>query len=264
MWRNYSFYYLPAIASCNILITDTILKGGNPVKIAICDDNSIMRERLRALLEEYYQSLDVIIEQFASGEDICQTVSSQPDRFDCIFMDIEMPGIDGMTAARRIRAFNKKVPVIFLTSYSEFAADGYEVNAFRYLTKPVDEGKLIEALDKLKSKGSSEGKVIVFDGKKEVVLSYEDIIYIKSENVYLRFYTAEGSFLVRQKMKTQIGSLPALYFMQVHRSYVINLNHVASFDGRNVTMDQGDLVPVSDKWKSELPARLAAYLRETK
>ena len=234
------------------------------MKIAICDDNSIMREELRVLLEEYYKSLDVVIEQFASGEDICQTVSSQPDRFDCIFMDIEMSGIDGLTAAKQIRTFNKNVPVIFLTSYREFAADGYEVNAFSYLTKPVNEDKLIEALDKLKAKGSSEGKVIVSDGKKEVILSYEDIIYIKSENVYLRLFTLKGSFLVRRKLKDQITELPAMYFMQVHRSYVINLNHVSAFDGRNVTMDQGHLIPVSDKWKSELPIRLAAYLREMK
>lgn len=108
------------------------------MKIAVCDDDLIFQRQIKEELDRYYRSLDVLIEVFSSGESLLEAVCADPYGFFCVFMDIEMPGIDGMETTRRLRKLNRNLPVIFLTSHRDLAMDGYELNAFRFLAKPVE------------------------------------------------------------------------------------------------------------------------------
>lgn len=122
------------------------------MKIAVCDDEEIFSMKLKKYLEQYYNSIDLIIDVFKSGEDFIRKIKSLTDRYDIVFLDIEMSPIDGIETAKKLRENNKDVIIIFLTSHGEFATDGYEVDAFRFLIKPVQEVKLKRALQDVQKK----------------------------------------------------------------------------------------------------------------
>lgn len=114
------------------------------MKIALCDDNAVFRSKAKTEVEHYFQSLDVLVCEYNSGESLLKAMKNTT--FDFIILDIEMDGIDGLETARHIRKDDTQVPIVLLTSHTEFALEGYEVNAFRFLTKPLEREKLVKTL----------------------------------------------------------------------------------------------------------------------
>lgn len=215
------------------------------MKIAVCDDDLIFQRQIKEELDQYYQSLDVLIEAFSSGETLLEAVCADPYGFFCVFMDIEMPGIDGMETTRRLRKLNRNLPVIFLTSHRDLAMDGYELNAFRFLAKPVEQDRLYRALTDLEAETQDQKRILVTKDGRELFLPIGDILYIKSENIYLSFITANESHLIRKKLKEILPLLPSSMFCQIHRSYVVNLQKIISYTGKAVTMEDQAVLPVS-------------------
>ena len=215
------------------------------MKIAVCDDDLIFQRQIKEELDQYYQSLDVLIEVFSSGESLLEAVCADPYGFFCVFMDIEMPGIDGMETTRRLRKLNRNLPVIFLTSHRDLAIDGYELNAFRFLAKPVEQDRLYRALTDLEAETQDQKRILVTKDGRELFLPIGDILYIKSENIYLSFITANESHLIRKKLKEILPLLPSSMFCQIHRSYVVNLQKIISYTGKAVTMEDQAVLPVS-------------------
>ncbi len=215
------------------------------MKIAICDDEQIFQMQLKQELEKFYKNLDVKIETFDSGNRFLSVFEHATLQFELIFMDIEMPGMCGMDTARKIRQLNETVPIVFLTSFREFATEGYQVDAFRYLLKPLQVKELHQMLLQLEQRRQKNGKIIVNDAGNRIILAYSEIIYIKSENVYIKLYTTRGSFLIRKKLKEQLTQLPEHTFFLIHRSYVVNMSHVVSFSERFVSMSDKTMLPLS-------------------
>lgn len=213
------------------------------MKIAICDDESIFQKHLKTMLEEYYHSLDVLIVPYSSGEELLKEIAD--NKYDLVFLDIEMKGLDGLETAKRIHSIHTDLPIIFLTSHTELAMEGYEVQAFRFLAKPVETKKLQEALHAFKMTLQQDNKVMIVEDGMNRYLSCRDIRYIKSENVYLQIVTKQGPHLVRKKLKEQLEELPKDTFMLVHRSYIVNLNEVVSFNGSAILLKDGFQIPVS-------------------
>lgn len=156
------------------------------MKIAVCDDEPIFRKQLKAILEEYYCSLDVLVLSYSSGEELLGAVKGNP--FDLVFLDIEMEGIDGLETAKRLNELVSDLPVILLTSHTELAMEGYEVRAFRFLGKPVDKRKLQEALGAFEKLRQQEQKIeIVTEGgsrRQQVSVSYRYPIHKKRECIF--------------------------------------------------------------------------------
>lgn len=230
------------------------------MKIAICDDSSIFRQQLLEELREYFHSLDVSIYPFASGEALLQGIDKT--EYDIIFLDIEMEGIDGLETARRIRTSNCGIPIILLTSHTELAMAGYEVQAFRFLGKPLERNKLIQALQAIENQLCNNIKIAInVDGIQKYILC-KNIKYIKSENVYLNIVTHNTTYLIRKKLKTQIEELPENLFVPVHRSFIVNLMFVDSFDGKTIIMDDGTNIPVARGSRDIFKQRMLRYLKE--
>lgn len=242
------------------------------MKIMICDDEKYIRDDLKKRLEEYYNSMDVLVLPVSSGEELLKIAERERGDVFCIFLDIEMEGMDGLETARRLRAEYPALPILLLTSHTELALEGYEVQAFRFLAKPLRQEKLVEALRAVeKSVRTAEThKLRVAAGDREIYVDCRDISYVKSENVYLNIVTTggessgteHGRLLMRGKLKELLTRLPEYIFCQIHRSYIVNLSHVVSFDGRNVQMDTGERLPVSGGRRELFRERMTRYLRE--
>lgn len=214
------------------------------MKIAVCDDEPIFLEMIRKELEQYYKSLDVMIETFHSGEDLLRVIKRNPQIYRCIFLDIEMPGLSGLDTAEKVKEMGLSIPVILLTSHTEYAMQGYEVGAFRFLGKPVEQEKLHQALESVEKMEAEGRRLSVRVDGKDLFIPVEEILYLKSENVYLSIQTEKERYLIRGKIKDQLFQLPEEQFFQIHRSWIINLRKVYSYDGKKVFLTEGTQIPV--------------------
>lgn len=230
------------------------------MKIAICDDERLWSEQLAHRLEHYYQSLDVLIHCFDSGTQLLDRFGK--GNYDLVFLDIEMPETDGISVARRLRQEYPKCMIIFLTSHTDLAMRGYEVEAFRFLAKPIEDAKLEEALEAAEKRLLDEIRIEVTESGTQRYLDCSDIQYIKSENVYLQIVTGDKTYLVRKKLQDMLTLLPAQWFVQVHRSYAVNLKHVASFDGKEVCLREGSKIQVSRSRKALFQQKMMGYMKE--
>ncbi|MHC1748933.1 MAG: LytR/AlgR family response regulator transcription factor [Cellulosilyticaceae bacterium] len=231
------------------------------MKIAICDDEIEFQSRIQTEIEQFYGVLDVEIEGFLSGNQFLKRFKYTQEEYQLILMDIEMDGIDGIETARQIREVNKNVAIIFLTSHNEMAVEGYEVNAFRFLTKPLDQKKLWEALQAIEKSKESQYKIEVWDGEKTHFISCCEIQYIQSENIYINIVTSRGKYLIRKKLSLVEEELPKQLFYRLHRSYLVNLRYIHSYDGKKVVLENGKEIPISRNKRCEFKTVMMKYLQ---
>jgi len=129
------------------------------MRIAVCDDETAWIEQTKRRLEQVYVSLDLLVETFSNGKMLLDRIKSVS--FDLVILDIEMPQMDGLQVARSLRSMGLETEIVFLTSHVEYALKGYEVQALRYLTKPVDAGKLEEIILYLLEKEKKQKRVVI-------------------------------------------------------------------------------------------------------
>lgn len=233
------------------------------MKIAVCDDERVFSERLKNLIDDYYRTPERTVDIFDSAAELLGHIQQEPDTFDAVFLDIEMPELDGIQAARHIRKLNSDVGIIFLTSHTELAMEGYEVNALRFLAKPVNQVKLYEVLALL-DKSVNRQCIVINDGGVNVMVKHSDVCYIKAENVYLRVVTENKNYLLRKKLADIESELDSGRFVRIHRSYIVGLEHVCSFDGKAVIMTDGTQLPLSRSCEKQFKDAVMNYLRRFK
>ena len=228
------------------------------MRIAVCDDEERFREDLKKHIDKLYNSLDVVVDSFSSGKQLIEAFSVRP--YDLIFLDIEMPEMDGITLAKRLRSLSEKVYIVFLTGHVEYALEGYEVNALRYLTKPVQEDKLKEVLRYVSEKMSEKRQILVKADGEEHLIDVSDIIYFEAQNQYIMIYTVTREYLVRYNLSDYEKELKKDGFFKTHRSYLISLGKVKKLGKNEVIMDGDISVPVSRSSIQALKDALYSYV----
>lgn len=232
------------------------------MRIAVCDDEKYFRDTIRDAINAFYCSLDVMCLSFENGAALI-TAFEKGNRFDAVFLDIEMPEPDGMETARRLHEFSPELPVIFLTSHTELAMDGYEVGAFRFLQKPVVKEKLEQALKDIGQLCSRKKTICIKENGEEHFLSPDDIIYAEADNNSVRFVTAERIYQMRMKLTEALTMMEnsSECFCRVHRSVIVNLAHIISRNDKEVRLDNNAVLPVSKSYGDELKKRLMEFIR---
>ena len=171
--------------------------GGNTMKIAICDDDLVLNRKLHQFIFETYHDIDLRIDEYRSGEEFLQKISTSKLTYDLLLLDIEMDKVNGITVAKELKQLSPKTFVVFITSHDEFATVGYEVSAFRYLIKPINKNKLIEAIEAAKEELLSI-KSISFQNKDgEYIIPLNDILYFEAQNQEVLVSTTEQQLLHR-------------------------------------------------------------------
>ena len=183
------------------------------MRIAVCDDEKYFRDTICEAIGVFYHSPDVLCLPFESGGELIAAFE-KGQRFDAVFLDIEMPPPDGMETAKRLHEFSPGLPVIFLTSHTELAMDGYEVGAFRFLQKPVVPDKLTQTLKDITQLCDRKKTVCIRENGEEHFLPPDDIIYAEADNNSVRFVTAERVFQTRMKL-TEAAIPSVLMLMSV-------------------------------------------------
>ena len=152
-----------------------------PMRLAIVDDESVYRNHIAELINIVYGTENVSCYLYSDGSEVVKSFENGFE-LDAVFLDIEMKDLDGMSTAKVIRKYSKDIPIIFLTSHTEMAMEGYEVDAFRFLSKPVNKDKLLETLNELEKKLKVEEKIILKKDGEEIVYGINELIYVDAAN----------------------------------------------------------------------------------
>ncbi len=231
------------------------------MRIAICDDEEKYRITLKTILDKLLSNIDYNIDTFDDGNILADAFAASP--YDLVFLDIEMPAVDGITLAKKIRSRSENVFIVFLTSHIEYALEGYEVNALRYLTKPVDIEKLKEVIRYVQEKQGSSRQIIIKEDGEEILIDINDVIYMESMNQNVRIVTAKGEHVIRYNIGDFEEQLKNDGFFRIHRGYLISLSKVKKLSGNDVILDGGETLPVSRSNVKPLKEALYTYVEGT-
>ena len=231
------------------------------MRIAVCDDEELFRIEFKSVLDKVLINAEYDIDTFSGGSSLYEAFLKSP--FDLVFLDIEMPGIDGITLAKRLRAISENVHIVFLTSHIEYALEGYEVNALRYLVKPVDMNKLSEVLKYVQDKKNNSRQIMIREEGEDIVIDISDIIYMESMDKNVRIVTSKGEYVTRYNISDYEEELKNSGFLRIHRGYLISLSKVKKIVKNDVVMDGDISLPVSRSNLKALKDALYAYVEGT-
>lgn len=223
------------------------------MKIAVCDDEKVQCALLKDYLKEWGRRREISPEIFcfSSGESFL--FSWEEETFDLLILDIEMGTISGMELAGKIRKENEDIPILFITGYDEYIAQGYEVAALNYLLKPVCREKLFEVLDGLQRRKKPEEKLAFPTSEGHILLPAFQIWYVEAMGHDCLLYTAEEKKQIRMSIGEIVKKLGGKKeFVHCHRSYLVNLQHISAIVRAEIVMDDGTRLPISRRVQKEV------------
>lgn len=219
-------------------MTDTTLK------IAVCDDSDTDREYIAALAHRWAaaRELHTELETFTSAENFLFSTDECAD-FDILLLDIEMGEMDGVTLAKRLRRGNETVQIVFVTGYSDYISEGYEVEALHYLMKPVNEEKFFTVLDRAVDKLHKAERVLTIEMQNGIArLPLRQIRYVDVQHNYVTIHAAED-----YTVKMTLGEAEKLLderFYRVGRSAIVNLTFISRATKTDIFLNDGSIVPL--------------------
>ena len=221
------------------------------IRIAIVEDDRDFAQLLIEYLSRYEKErmVDIQPRYFRDGEDI---VTEYTEDFDLILLDIQMPFLSGMEAARAIRKRDEDVLILFLTGNAQFSIEGYEVRAFDYLLKPITYETFAARLDlAIGHRRSRKGKyllVTVADGVRKIEAG--SILYIESQGHVMHIHTRQGVLETHARIGDLEEQLPTDTFFRCHKGYLVNMLHVDGVLDADCLVD-GHRLPISRRKKKE-------------
>ena len=232
------------------------------ITIAICDDEKIIAEQIKRLASVFFRAknMETSILCFSCGEELLRYDKS----IDILFLDIQMEGMDGMETAKRLRAGKFRGFLIFITVLQEMVFQSFEVQAYDYLVKPIEEARFEKTMERLLASMCSAGgsSLLVQKGYESRIIQKEDIVFceIIDRKIYLNLASGEVvDYYERiENLETKLDSR----FFRCHRSFLINLGHLRGYKNGTAYMDNGREIPVSRLRGKEFSSVILEYMKD--
>jgi len=207
------------------------------MKIAVCDDESRFRETIKNEVYAYsnMKRLDFAIDEYSCGEDLLNAI----DKYDIIFMDYQMGGISGLETARIIRKKDITCVIIFLTSYTHFMQESFEVSTYRYLTKPLDVVKLHNTFDDYFEAYGNDYPLLLKIGGDTISIHTRDIVYLEADDKKCYINLVGKQYHCAKSMSLIANLLPNNIFYKTHKSFVVNFIYIDKYDSKNIYFKNG-------------------------
>lgn len=235
------------------------------MKIAVVEDEKAHSDLLLRYLEEWGRETGqpVLAEAFGSAESFLFWYGEQRD-CDVLFVDIQMPGMDGMELARKVRKENGDIVIIFATGVGDYLEEGYEVEALHYLIKPLSPKKVKECLEKVLRRRRREAFVTLHTGEEILKISQEHINYVEARgrSCCIGRTGAAEPLEVRENFSELEGMLDGGEFMKCHRSFLCRISNIHHIGKTDVFFDDGSAVPVSRRLYRQVNQRFISYFRK--
>lgn len=224
------------------------------MRIAVCDDEKEIREMLAGQVQKLYPKAELFLYQ--SGEELLLSCGQA----DIVLLDIQMSGKNGMAAAREFRKKQKEAILIFVTALEEYVFQAFDVGAFHYLVKPVDDKKLAEVLQRAAEQMEEKRKEAAADAKKEVpnlivtaggkhiAVKFSDIVYAEVFNRKVMLHTMDAEIEYYGKLG-ELEKQAGEDFYRPHRAYLVNFAYVRKYDASAIYLARGQALMAKQKYQ---------------
>ena len=234
------------------------------LRIAICDDEETARDALRIQLEKCMdETIDEIVYEFSNGRTCASWLAAHPGEVDLLFLDVEMGQESGMDTAKKIRTFDRGLQIVFVTGYTDYVFDGYQVDALDYLIKPASAEKLKEVLRRAENifAPQTEKFFVLKNAEGIYRLPYENILYFFSDRRYINLVTCTKTYTFYGKLN-DIEKQVKKNFIRIHQRYLVNSDKITCLGSDYVTVDNpaGEKLPISRACRKDAASRLARAL----
>jgi len=226
---------------------------------AVCEDNPSEQSKLLAILEKSEIPAETAV--YCCGEDFLKEY--RKGKFDLIFMDIYMDGLNGVEVVGRLREMGDDVPVAFITTSTDYALESYRLEALKYIEKPLKEKAVLELLEFARLKKEYTPRLLLKKSGREFSLPFERILYVEQRDHTLYLYLTGGEAVqIQERMDVIEPQFAGQPFFRCHKSYLVNLTHVAELDRELMVfvMKEGDNVHIRRESMSKARKAFEAYL----
>lgn len=233
------------------------------LQVAICDDSPEIRATLRDDLNRFSaeSGIDLTVAQFDCGEAL---LAHGTDGVDLLILDIQMSGLDGLETARRIRATNQNLTIIFFTNYIQYALEGYEVQAYRFLLKPLTYEQFSDVVGKTLTELHARRKAVLVVRTKAQTrqLPIDALQYVETYKGHVLLHTPTETIESFTTMKELEETLKAHKFLRCHTAFLVSMREIKSITQQDVVLRNGQLIPLSKHRKKAVREVVTVYWGE--
>ena len=231
-------------------------------RVAVCDDEPVHLEKIKqeaqAILEENGWAYS--IQAFSSEKELLEATRSTPDAFDLILLDVLLGGENGVDTAHALRQSGCASTIVFITVTADFAHKGYEVNAWRYLLKPVKREELARAISSDYHRSRANMYITFHKAGSVLRIRPQDIHYIETAGRGVVVHCTAEDIALPEKISEMEQLLPAATLVRCHKSYIVNVAHIEHIDRASITVSSQNSIPVGRKYYDAVRRALMAYL----
>lgn len=239
------------------------------MRLAFCDDSREVLSELESYVldgtvpgEEIPDGSSILFDSFSSGEELLSYMEKTGETWQVYILDISMPGMSGIETAEQIRKNDRNCLIIFLTDYSEYVYQVFEVLPFRFLRKPLTREAFAHVIRQAEEHLRRFGSLFFLRiGREEYQVPCTDIFYFEARGRKVRLKTAEEEYLFYGQIKKTGEVLDGALFVQCHASYIVNMEKIFSVGEKSLLLRNQEEIPVSRKYK---PHVREYYLRFVK
>lgn len=233
-------------------------------RIGVCDDEAYFRQDIEKRLEAYFKDkpFEPEIHIFEKGQALLEQAEKKP--FDLVFLDIEMPDMDGITLGEKMRSIDKAVFLIYVTSHQEFISQAMRLEISQFLIKPLEETFFVEEMDRVMVgyKTRKQKYVTMYKGVSQSI-SIAEILYLESKRRYVVVRTEDKDYTSLKKLGEEEERLTPFDFVRIHQSFLVNMGYITCFLSDKVYLKgRQESLPVSRKYRDAAKITYLNYQRK--
>lgn len=204
-------------------------------------------------------NVQFVLKRFFGGQELLDS----EENFDIIFLDIQMPEINGMNLAKKMRSWDKQSLIIFITAFSRYVFEAYDVEAFHYLVKPIKYETLKKVLEKAVKKldNHTEDFLIISTGRQTKKLLLRDILYIESIGRIVKIHCKDCAVETYEQIGILEEKLRDKFFFRCHKSFLVNLAFIDTFNKTEIRMENDDKIIIAKRRWEEFQKEMLSYMK---
>ena len=231
------------------------------IRIAICED--VKREQifLQSLIKKTRLFSKPSFEFFDNGQELIDKYRAG-ERYDFVFLDVDMPLLNGIDAGKLINSIDSRAIIVFVTNYPQYAIEAYDCSAFNYLLKDSDFDRFYSVISKALNKYRTFHQTYKITTKNGIItLNVSDIYFVECCQKHLYFHLQKTVYETKKTLSEVYESLFPFGFYQIHQGYIVNFDKVKMVDGYDVVLENDEKVMISVRKKTEVMRAYSKYIR---